>query len=326
MTNPLSRIRPTMKRQLISLLAFVICAGSLARAGEPQPVTVAVYDFRPTSAILHDTAQRTTALVTADLSADTNLALIERAQLSKALSEQAFGLSGMVNSEVAAKIGQITGAKVLVSGQVLRTENHRLVIIANIVGTETARLFAVQAEGPSSGDLVKTTSELAQKISKTILEKSANLLAARPESRDERIERILKSIEGTNRPSVSISIVFLSLDNKSHSAASEDELGTILLKAGFPVVDQNSEQKPDILITGVANYDQGTQHGDLFTSGGETELKVQERKSGRIIAFERQESTVTDSSKRVANRAAQANAMDGLAEKILPLLATSPTK
>ncbi len=87
------------------------------------------------------------------------------------------------------------------------------------------------------------------------------------------------------------------------------------------MVDQNSDQKPDVLITGVANYDTGAKHGELYSCGGETELKVQERRTGRIIAFDRQESAVTDPSKRVANRAAQANAVDELAERILPLLA-----
>jgi TolB-like protein len=294
---------------------------ALAHANGPQPLTVAVYDFTTTPDTSRDLGAKVTALVTADLSSETNLALIERAQLSKALSEQAFGLSGMVNSEVAAKIGQITGAKVLVTGQILRMDDQHIAIIANVIGTETARLFAVKVEGGSSGDLVKLTAELADKIAKTISEQEASLLAAPSQTREERVEKIVKSIQGTNRPTVFVSVVFLRADAKGHSVASEDELGAILLKAGFPVVDQNSEQKPDLVISGVANYDVGTKHGELYTCAGETELKVVERKTGRVIAFERQESTVTDSSKRVANRAVQANAMDGLAERILPLLA-----
>jgi hypothetical protein len=51
------------------------------------------------------------------------------------------------------------------------------------------------------------------------------------------------------------------------------------------------------------------------------ELKVQERRTGNIIAFDRQEGTATDADKVSANRSAQVNAVDALAGRILPLLA-----
>ena len=43
-------------------------------------------------------ATNVTTLVTADLTTETNLVLLERAELTKALNEQAFGVSGLVSS------------------------------------------------------------------------------------------------------------------------------------------------------------------------------------------------------------------------------------
>ena len=147
-----------------------------------------------------------TALVTADLTTETNLVMVERAQLTKALKEQAFGISGMVSSDAAAKVGRITGAKVLVAGRVLKSgeENH-LTIIANIIGTETGRLYATKVDGTSDG-LDALTSDLSRKIAETISEQATNLIAPTLESNAERLERIVKSVTGTNRPTVSVMI------------------------------------------------------------------------------------------------------------------------
>ncbi len=42
--------------------------------------------------------------------------VVERAQLQKLLHEQQLGISGMINQETAAKMGELLGVKVIVSG------------------------------------------------------------------------------------------------------------------------------------------------------------------------------------------------------------------
>ncbi len=111
------------------------------------------------------------------------------------------------------------------------------------------------------------------------------------------------------------------INANGRSTAAEEEFGRILLKTGFPVVDENSEQKPDVQITGVASYDTGPSRNGMYSAKGVLELKVQERQSGRIIAFERVENTTPDSSRKVAVESAQTSAVDQLAERIFPLLA-----
>jgi hypothetical protein len=51
------------------------------------------------------------------------------------------------------------------------------------------------------------------------------------------------------------------------------------------------------------------------------ELKAQERQTGNILAFDREEGIATDGSQVGADRSAQVKAVDGLAERLLPLLA-----
>src|SRR5471032_1684984 len=145
-----------------------------AQAAPPAALTVAVYDFKG-DADASSYGNNVTTLVTADLTTETNLVLVERAELTKALNEQAFGISGMVSSDAAAKIGQITGARVLVAGQVIKTGKDHLIIVANIIGTETGRLFADKVEG-AADNLSDLTSSLSRKIAQTISDQVTNLV------------------------------------------------------------------------------------------------------------------------------------------------------
>lgn len=307
-----------MKIFIVLFLAVSSLAGVMVEAEPHSPLTVAVYDFTG-EAEAATYGSKVTTLVTVDLTTKTNLIMLERAELSKALSEQAFGVSGLVGSDAAAKIGQITGAKVLVCGQILMTEQNHLVIVATIIGTETGRLFAAKVDG-AANNLMALTTELSSKIAQTIAAQSTNLITESKESNAARLDRIVKSITGTNRPSVSINI-FWGSDKSLRCNSAEVEFGLILLKAGFPVVDSNSERKPDVEIKGIYDHSDGPRHGELFSYRSVIELKAQVRRTGDIIAFDRQEGVATDASKVGADRAASVQAVDGLAERLLPLLA-----
>ena len=296
----------------------------VAHAAPLSALTVAVYDFKG-----YDKAEslgsKVTSLVTSDLTTETNLILVERAELDQALNEQAFGVSGMVSLDTAAKIGQITGAKVLVAGKVMTIGANHLVIVANIIGTERGRLFADKVEG-TPDKLVDLASALSRKIAQTINDQTPNLIMAAQESRAERLERIIKNITGTNRPTVSVNVHVVSVNvhapgKSPPDATPTDEFGIILLKAGFKVVDGKSDRKPDVEITGAGVVKEGPRHAELFSFQSAIDLKVQERRNGNIIALEHQVSTATDATRVGAGHAAQVNAVDALAEKVLPLLA-----
>lgn len=307
-----------MKRTFAFSLLILACAVAFASAGEQTPITVAVYDFAG-GKDAKGYGSKVTALVTADLAAETNIVTLERADLDKALNEQAFGISGMVNPDAAAKIGKITGAKVLIAGQVMQSADNHLILVADIISTETGRLFAEQAEG-SANSLVQLTSNLSRRIAQTISDRSPALIATNKQSNAEQLEQIIKHIPGTNRPAISINIKYLRPDFSGSSFTCEEELGHILLKAGFPVVDENSDQKPEVVITGVARFNLGTPRRELFESGGVLQLKAVERRTGRIIANDTQEGAGIGG-KKEANRMAQINAVDELAGQLLPLLA-----
>ena len=201
-------IRPKlMKSGTLFFLAVCLAAiPAVAADKTPPSLTVAVYDFTDSERGGPSYGGKVTALVTADLATETNLVMVERSDLKKAIGEQAMGVSGMINSDQAAKIGQLTGAKVLVSGRVIKAGKEHLIIVANIVGTETGRLFAEKIEG-APDKFAELSEDLSKKIAQSIVEHKGDFLNETI-SRDEYYERILKGIKGTNRPTVFVNLHF----------------------------------------------------------------------------------------------------------------------
>ena len=302
----------------IPLFLSLLLAGVMAHAAPPSALTVAVFDFKGDVKAAHY-GDKVTTLVTANLTTGTNFILVDRANLKRALKEQAFDVSGMANPATAAKIGQITGAKVLVAGKVITIGANHLVVVANVVGTETGRLFADQVEG-AADHLMDLTSVLSQRIAQTISDQATNLIAAAQESREERLERIIKNITGTNRPTVSVNIG-QSPNPSNPSKPTEAAFGEILMKAGFTVVDANSDRKPDIEITGVKDHNVGPRRGSMYSASVGISLKVQDRRTGALISYEHEVDFAADATKKGANDAALDRAVNALAEKVLPLLA-----
>jgi hypothetical protein len=310
---------------MFNKLTFIVPILGLATVAflHADPLTVAVYDFGAVGwadvGATHGIGLSPTALVTADMAENTNVVLLERSDLNKALNEQALGLSSMVNAETAAKIGEITGAKVLVTGQVVKN-GDALVIIADIIGTETGRLFATQVQG-SEDNLAELTSNLSRQVAQTISEQTTNLEMPTEESREARLERIIKGIKGKNRPTVMVKVMWVG-DGTWHDDWATSEFEAVLIQAGFTVLDDQSDRKADIEITGDCSGGNGPERGDLITRVFAIGVRIRDRRTGTIIGIDRQESTVTGvGGVAIVNRAAHIKGVDELAERVLPLLA-----
>src|SRR4051812_11928824 len=102
-------LQPKLKMKTGNIRLFFVAAalalGMQAGLARTEPITVAVFDFGYTGSNFREIAPKLTSLITANLTAYPEIAVVERAELKKTLSEQEFGLGGSVSSETAAKIG-----------------------------------------------------------------------------------------------------------------------------------------------------------------------------------------------------------------------------
>lgn len=307
-----------MKKRILPLLIFLVSAALSARAADV--LTVAIFDFDSRDEGARDMGPKVATLVNANLSADPNIITVERAELEKILGEQELGLSGTVSADTASKVGHLTGAKVLVTGRVFRADKE-LMIVAKIMGSETSRVYGELVKAPAaSASISDLSADLAKKISKTIADKGDTLIA-KVESRDQHIDRIVKSLKEGTRPSVSVKLPERHFGTPVIDPAAEIELSAILQKAGFTVVDDKSDKKPDIEITGEAFSAYGMRKGNLISCRSRIELKAHERTSGKILAVDSQTSVAVDIAEQTAAKTSLENAAVDIAERLLPKLA-----
>src|SRR5437762_5418151 len=134
--------KPT--KLLLLAATLLASAGSTFAAG--NILTVAVFDFESKDEAVRDLGPKVATLINANLSAEPQIITVERAELEKVLGEHELGLSGTVSPDTAAKVGHLTGAKVLVTGRVFKADKE-LVIVAKIIGTETSRVYGELVKG-----------------------------------------------------------------------------------------------------------------------------------------------------------------------------------
>jgi hypothetical protein len=230
-----------------------------------------------------------------------------------------MGLSGTVSPDTAAKVGQLTGAKVLVTGRVFKTDKT-LFIVTKVIGTETSRVFGQVTQGPASGasigDMAK---EAAQQVAAAIAAHGGQLIA-KVETREDRVEKIKQALAGKTLPAVSVQITEQHYGSPVVDPAAETEIGMILKETGFTVVDEKSTQKADIEITGTAFSAFAMFKGNLISCKARVELKVHKAGTGEVLAVDRQTSVAVDIAEQTAAKNALQQAAGELAERILPKL------
>src|SRR5437867_13036707 len=121
-----------MQTKIQLLIAAVMLAASFPARSAEQVLTLAVFDFQAGEDVGRDLGPKASTLITANLSAAPNLITVERAELAKLLGEQELGASGTIAGDTAAKIGHLTGAKVLVTGRIFKADRE-LVMVAKII-------------------------------------------------------------------------------------------------------------------------------------------------------------------------------------------------
>ena len=132
---------------LIALLwpAVALAQSAPTTAPSTQPkvlITVAIFDFEAKLPGNPDMGKQTADALTAMLSGSADLQLVDRAQMSKTLTEHELNLTGLVDPDKAVKVGHLIGAKILVTGKVFALDKT-MFATAKIIGTETSRVEGV---------------------------------------------------------------------------------------------------------------------------------------------------------------------------------------
>ena len=284
-----------------------------ATTGNKQVVipTIAIIPFasRLTGSSNEGIGNSIADLLTGQMSESGEFDLADRSEIDKALGELKLSASGLVAPESQLKIGQLIGAKIIITGSVFKSSDKNY-IVAKIIGVETTRVLGASVSG--TGAPLDLVPELKAKIAEKIKAQSATLLPPILNTPSV-LEELKKEIGSGNGQKVYVKInerTALNID-----PAVEIEFKKLLLGLGFDVVD--TTVSADFRITGEGLAENSGEFKGFYSATARVEISLT-AKNGQLIAADRQVETVAGPAENIACKDALMQSALVLARRIIP--------
>lgn len=210
-----------------------------AAVAEPEKIPVAIASFSSAANVREaDTVRRALAdgLINA-LAQREDVRVVERERMAEALQDLRMSSEGLIDQATALQLGKMTGARVIVTGNVLQLDDE-LVITARLINTETGELVATRAQG-SRGHLLAVVDELAAGVAERLVQDDKGALARADDRDAERTaaqrQALQDRLKGLARPRLLVLLPESHLNRIVPDPAGETELVEWLLACGFPV-------------------------------------------------------------------------------------------
>ncbi len=277
-------------------------------------------------------------LLSAKLTKNPSIELVERAKIDKAFDELALGKTGIVDDASAAKIGHMVGAQVLVTGKAFPLDEE-IFIVAKVIGVETGRVFSSKTSGSLTGKLAPLVEELSTSVSKVFLKNDKDLVGKDVPAKD--YESLLKKSLGEGKkPIVSVYVKEQHINRDTLDPAVETEIIYLLQKSGFEVMEERNKQladwaqsylddnslapprstKVEIAIVGEAFSEFAARRGELVSCKARIELKAIDIKSGKVLSIERRTETAVDIAEQIAAKNALQKAAEEASLTFIPVM------
>lgn len=296
-----------------------------ARAERPM-LSVAILDFQADTPGNVELGKQIGETLTATLSAENGFTLVDRASMSKTLSEHELNLTGLVSPDQATRIGKLVGAKILVTGKAFALDKQ-MFVTAKIIGTETSLVEGVLVKGRRDGDVADLVMQLSEKIAVRLREVGPTLVAAADDAKDP-LPALRQRLAGKKLPVLALVI------NEEHVSQHprvidppvDTELRMMLVNCGFTVIDMAEITKGkgnvEVTIKGEAISEFAARIGNLVSCSSRVEVRLVNT-DGKTLLADRVTGRAADLSEQIAAKTALQNAAHQMGLKILEYFANS---
>ena len=292
---------------------------------------VAVLDFAANDPSTPTLGIDVATALTAMLSGEPGITLVERQSLTQTLREHELNMTGLVSDENAVKIGKLVGAKIMITGRAFRLGKN-LFITAKLIGTETSLIEGVMVKDSSSADLGAMVVSLSEKVARKVREVGPKLVAVPDEAIDP-LPALKKKLADRRKPVVAVIV------REQHHAgpqpvvvwvrpidpAVETEVKKLLTECGFTVQDVAENEltdfargwtakdvnswprgldKVDVLVAGEAFSEFAARIGNIVSCSARAEINLVDRKDGKIVLADRATTRAADLSENIAGKKA----------------------
>ncbi len=298
-----------------------------------KPPVVAVLGCEAGDLSLRDFSKAFPELLAVALTRKGAFDLVERTQLRQVLSEQELTQSGVIDSSNAARIGKLVGARVLITQRVYSAGEYTYVS-AKAIDVESGRVKAV-----SKGDLKKNATPALMAAHLAIeLGKAVDALSgATPAAGDEvaaLIKRLSDAVRGKRLPTLVIAVEESHVRVPAPDPAVRTELGYLLRKSGFRVIESDSPALAawtkeyaagrtapfpadlgavEVVIAGSGISESVGAIGALTSARARLELSAIAVRDGQVLAVERATTSAADASEILAGKTALEQAVRKIA-------------
>jgi hypothetical protein len=302
--------------KILHFLSVLFLAAASAIAG---PVSTAIFDFQTTETKLEGKGAEIGVLLNAKLSASPQLALVERMELGKILNEQGLGIARLADPATAVRVGQLAGARVLITGRLLQV-GSQYILVAKIMGVETSRVFGETVTLPDLAKLDTAVADLAQQVEKVIVQQSAALIAT-PDARPARLAKMKEALQGRKLPRVLVQVSEQHMGHAVPDPAAEMEFKTVLQQLGFELANpKQGGPAAEITIRGEGFSEFAGRRETLISCRARLEIEALRTVDGKILHADRETSAAVDLAENIAGKTALQEAAFTILERMLPKL------